>query len=197
MHCTCYFKGSGEVGSQFGEKCPAFPKGVTLAELMVTLAIIAILAAMAIPGLSGFFSKKAFYCQADELCAVFDRGREKAVENGHTWRIVFMPGDRSWYCYGDENSNNRMDSDEERLGPYRLETGIFFGCSVSTGPNDTAVPSDGISLADNRVSFSPLGSCNAGTIFIRHGSQNLALRVFPASGTIRTYEYSSGWRELR
>ena len=164
---------------------------------MIILAIISIMATMALPELNGFFSKRAFYCQADELCAVLNRARDKAMEKCRPWRIIFSPGDGSWFCFGDTNNNDRWDAGEERLGPYHLDSGIFFGSHTHSGPNNTSVPSDGISFTDNRISFSPMGSCNAGTIFINCKEWNLAIRVFPASGTIRSYEYSGAWRELK
>jgi prepilin-type N-terminal cleavage/methylation domain-containing protein len=199
MHCECYSEGSGEVRSYCRLTIGSIflKKGVTLVELMVVLAIISILAVIAIPGFNGFFSKRTFYCQADELCAMINRARDHAIDKGQPWRVIFIPAEGGWFSFGDANNNNLMDPGEERLGPCHLEAGIGFGSHAHTGPNGTTVPSDGVSFAENRISFSPLGSCNAGTIFLRCREWDLAVRVYPASGTIRRYEYNDVWRELK
>jgi hypothetical protein len=49
----------------------------------------------------------------------------------------------------------------------------------------------------NRVSFSPMGGCNAGTIYLQSQDRNLALRVLPASGTVQVYAYHQSWSLLR
>jgi len=172
---------------------------VTLAELMVTLVIISVLAAIALPGLAKYSSRKALSHQADEICALFSRVRERAMVTGYSWRIAISPGQGRWACFGDANANGREDPGEERMGPYRLSSGISFGCLSPFGPNDTEVPLDGVSFVNNKVNFSPMGSCNAGTIFLR-GEKNtgsMALRTLPASGTTRMYEYGKGWNVLR
>ena len=199
MHCECNSEGSGEVRSHYREITGfgADRKGITLSELLIVIVIVAIMAAMSVPDLSRSYGKRGFYSQKDELCAVVRRARDRAVERGLPWRIVFSPEKKSWYCYEDRNTNNRMDPGEERMGPYHLDPGISFSSHARSGPNRTEVPADGISLADNKVKFSPMGTCNAGTIFLACGKWDLAVRIYPASGSIRTFEYRSEWHELR
>lgn len=197
MYCECCFKRSEEVRSHHGQAWLELLKGVTLPELLITLVIISVLAAIALPGLAGFSSRKTLNHQADELSAMFYRIRERAIEDGHTWRILFSPEEERWVCFGDANGNNHDDPGEERFGPYRLDPVVLFGCLLPTGPNNTKVPKNGISFVDNRVSFSPMGSCNSGTIYLRCNDRVLALRALPASGTIRIYEHSGGWRVIR
>lgn len=168
-----------------------------MTELMVTLVIVAVLASLAVPDLSRYVSRRNFYAQKDELCAILNRSRDRAIENGIPWKVMFSPGEGSWYCYGDGNGNNRPDQGEERLGPYHLAPGTTFRSRAVSGPNRTVMPPDGISFDDNRISFSPMGTCNAGTVFLSCRSWDLAVRVYPASGTIKAFEYGAGWTELK
>jgi len=196
MHCECYFKGNGEVRPHhhLGHLRPC--GGVTLTELVVTLAIICIIAALAIPGLGAFSSRKAIINQADQMGAFFHHVRERSIQEGVHWRIVFKPEAGQWSAFGDINGNARYDPGEQRLGPYTLGQGIKFGSSAQTGPNNTAIPTDGISFVDDRVCFSPMGACNAGTVYLFSNDRSVALRILPASGTVLLYQYINFWRQL-
>jgi prepilin-type N-terminal cleavage/methylation domain-containing protein len=171
--------------------------GVSLAELMAVIAIVCILAAIALPGLGAFSSRKTLEHQADELGAFFHQARERAIREGIYWRIIFKPGERQWLAFGDHNGNTRYDSGEQQIGPCILQQGITFGCHAARGPNDSDIPSDGVTLADNRINFSPMGACNAGTVYLCTSDKSMALRVLSASGTVLIYEYINSWRLLR
>lgn len=166
-------------------------------ELMVVIAIAGIVAAIALPGFSSFSSRKSIQHQADRIGAQLHHVRSLAVEQGISWRVVFTPNQARWVCFGDANRNLLPDPGEQRLGPYTLARGIAFGCSAPEGPNRTTIPSDGISFTANRVSFSPMGACNAGTIYVRAEEKSLALRVLPASGTVLIYGYTGSWKVMK
>jgi type II secretory pathway pseudopilin PulG len=164
---------------------------------VVTIAILCIMAGLAIPGLHAFAGRKAISHQADELDAVLHRARERAMGQGIHWRIVFRPGEGQWFSFGDVNRNGIRDPGEQQDGPHTLGQGIRFGCTVPSGPNGTVIPADGISFVDDRVNFSPMGACNAGTVYLSSREGAIALRVFPASGSVLVYAYSRVWRVLR
>lgn len=196
MYCKCNCKRPGEVGSHYGQ-IESSRAGVTLIELMVVIAIIALVAAVALPSLRAFSSRKAIFHQADQIGAQLYRAKELAVTQGIPWRVVFSPGPAQWYCFGDLNRNMQHDPGEQRLGPYVLTKGILFGSRAPAGPNNSSIPADGVSFSGNRVSFSPMGTCNAGTIYLRSTDRDLALRVLPASGLVLMYEKNPSWRVLR
>jgi len=172
-------------------------KGVTLLELIVVLVIISIMASIALPNLSVFASRKTLGRQGDELVAIFQRSREKAMEQGIAWRILFFPEEERCICFGDKNANSQIDPGEQQIGPFYLSEGICYGCLASKGPNKTKIPGDGVSFVNNRTSFSSMGCCNAGTIYLRSQDRSLAIRLLPSSGTVRMWEYDEAWQVVK
>ncbi|HPA84640.1 MAG TPA: hypothetical protein PLJ30_07515 [Deltaproteobacteria bacterium] len=166
-------------------------------ELLVVLVIVSIMAAMALPDISAFSSGKTLNQQADRIESLFHRARCLAMEHGYPWRVEFDPGERTWICYGDADGDSLLDSAEQRIGPERLEGKISFGCTAHRGPNDTSIPVDGISFANNRVSFSPMGCCNSGSLYLKAEDRSVALRVMPASGVVRIWGYRGEWRVVK
>lgn len=168
-----------------------------MTELMVCIVLVCILAALALPGMGAFSTRKVLSNQADQMYALLHQMREQAMRHGIPWRVIFLPDRAQWVCFGDANRNGRLDPGEQRSGPHALPRGIKFGSTAPRGPNDSAIPGDGISFVENRVCFSALGTCNSGTIYLNSQDRALALRVLPASGTVVVYEYDRTWRVVR
>lgn len=162
----------------------------------MVLFIASILAVMALPDLGKLLSRKSLTSQADKLALALHRARDLAMEQGHDWKVVFHPAEGAWVCFGDADGDSEMGETEQRLGPDRLEGKVSFGCTTGTGPNGATVPGDGISFVNNRISFSPLGCCNAGSIYLRSEDRSMAIRVLPASGVVRMWEYRGTWKAL-
>jgi prepilin-type N-terminal cleavage/methylation domain-containing protein len=197
MYCKYCIEKSWKVGFHHSQARVNPRAGVTLAELMVVLVIICILAAIALPGLGAFSSRKTIEHQTDELGAYFHQARERAIREGVYWRIIFNPGERQWFAFGDVNGNKRYDTGEQQIGTCILQPGITFGCPAPRGPNDSVIPTDGIAFINNRINFSPMGACNAGTVYLCTSDKSVGLRLLSASGTVLIYEYISSWRLLK
>lgn len=175
----------------------ASDNGLSLLELLTVMVILAIMAAMAFPGLSRFVSRRTLSHQAEQMADILHRSRDLAMEQGFSWKVSFRPAQRTWVCYCDEDDDSEIDPGEKRLGPYVLEKGIRFGCFAASGPNDSSLPGDGVSFLNNRISFSPMGSCNTGSIYLSDKDLSVAIRVLPASGVVRIWRYSKAWEELK
>jgi prepilin-type N-terminal cleavage/methylation domain-containing protein len=176
--------------------CARHGSGLTLPEVLVVLLLMGILAVMAIPDLSGFLARSRLFQQADQLTLTLRRARDLAIEDACAWRVVFLPGHGSWWCYGDADGNGRLDPGERTLGPFTLGREIFFGCLEKSGPNGTALPADGVSFTDNQVCFSPTGCCNAGSMYLTDRRGSVAIRIMPASGGVSVWHFRNGWRDV-
>jgi Tfp pilus assembly protein FimT len=170
--------------------------GLTLLELMIVFVLTAILAALAFPDLSGFMTRRALFDQTDRLSLIINRTRDMAMEHNCPWRMIFNPGKGSWLCYGDADDDGKQDAGEGTMGPFTLEKGIFFGSLAGSGPNKTSIPGDGVSFTENQVCFSPMGTCNSGSIYLTDRHFSTAVRVMPASGSVRVWHYRSAWKEI-
>jgi prepilin-type N-terminal cleavage/methylation domain-containing protein len=170
-------------------------RGVTLVELLVVIAIIAIFAVISIPSFSRAISKSALDRQTDFLAGQIMTTKVRAMELNCQCFMDFNPLSSTYSSFCDKNKNSVQDDDEETFGPFRLESGVGYGFSGNSGPNNTEVPDDGISFVNNRLIFNMQGSSTAGTVYLTKEDRAFALRVLPASGTTICWIYEGGWRK--
>ncbi len=196
MQDKCSFFAFGRVGSRTQTQSTK-ERGFNLLELLVVLSIVSILAALAFPNLSRLTSSRELSQQAEHLAATIHRARDLAMDQGYPWRIVFTPGSGSWLCYGDQDGDAEIGPGERQLGHFSLVPPVRFGCHAKNGPNNTVIPVDGVSISGNRITFSPMGCCNSGSIYIWNDTSSIAIRVLPASGVIRIWRYGSSWEVLK
>ena len=151
----------------------AFPKGFSLMELLVALAIIAILAAILIPAMSGVREQSdATKCASNlrgigvglSLYAIENDGKLPPLNsnNNHSWLMATwfpallkeqLPDYRIWNCPGrDEHFHLRTN--------WRNGYGWYFGCyaynSGLQGKQIATLESDGLNpivMADGRGEF--------------------------------------------
>lgn len=161
-------------------------RGFTLIELIVTMAVLAILVTVGVPGLSGFVVSSRIGGQANEILAGLNLARGEAVRRNQ--RVIFCPvtataevpntaacanpGSGSWQgwmVFADANSNGAREAGEELLR------------AATLGGGSTQVrASAALSGANNRIVFRPDGIAKA------HGGltiQQVTLRVCDTSGT--------------
>lgn len=74
-------------------------QGFTLVELVVTLAVLAILLALAVPSFQVFFEKARLRSAADEIVDLVSRGRAEAVKRNLDVTVAAKGSGAAW-CFG-------------------------------------------------------------------------------------------------
>ena len=73
----------------------ALPRGVTLIELVIVLAVLAVLGSLAVPGLNGRVARERLHHAAESLAADLAEARFEAARSGRTLHLSATPG-RDW-----------------------------------------------------------------------------------------------------
>ncbi len=144
--------------------------GFTLVEVLMTIVILAILAAVAVPGFSAWLPNYRLKAAARDFVSNFQLAKMGAIKNNKTWAVLFYPGAPGKYyiCSNDNGDGwngpptfggNDVVEKEVSLDSYGK--GIDYGHGDAT-TNATSgggtFPGDHISFTANVATFSPKGT---------------------------------------
>ncbi|MET3134634.1 type IV fimbrial biogenesis protein FimT [Oxalobacteraceae bacterium GrIS 1.11] len=145
--------------------------GFTLTELMVALAIVAILLAAGLPNMSGMVARQQLRTAVNDLFSALNLTRSLAIARGE--RVIVMPSEPAgldwslgWVVFVDKNDNLSLDAGDElifRQGP--VGPGIAIRATLSS------------SHAPLYIAYNGAGrSCSAGNSTVaRWGTLSLAM----------------------
>ena len=190
------------------------PRGFSLTELLLALALLGILLAVSVPLAADTVAKERLHAAGWETTALLRGLRQQAVTEGVGFGLRFVPVNGTWSysIYRDGNGNGILTADivsgrdplvRGPVGGEDLHEGIRFGLPESPvpqiPPGSGAIPnpSDPIKFGgSNIISFSPVGSISSGTLFLTDGRRVLAVVVFGPTGRIRTQRFDpgTGWQ---
>jgi prepilin-type N-terminal cleavage/methylation domain-containing protein len=133
--------------------------GFTLIELAVIIAIVGVLAGIAVPSFVGWLPKYRLSSSADDIQALVQNARLRAVkENAHV-AVLFDPDndglDGDYLVFVDQNSNWSKDANEALVAHGEVATGIRI-----TGTSG---------YANARFSFNSRGLCSDDSGIIKGG----------------------------
>ena len=187
-------------------------RGITLIELLTTLAILSLTAALSSAAVHAFAGMSSLRAASHEIASVFSQARGRAVfrnaysgvkwiaQNGNLTLEIHDDGD------GDGVRNDDIDSGVDPLvfGPVSVKnrwpkvTVAFIPGFLARDPKGNPVGdlSDPIRFGHSDIaSFSPVGDCSPGSVWLGDGQSRQALvRLTPGSATIGIYEWVASRR---
>lgn len=163
-------------------------QGLTLLELLITLAILAILLTVALPGFSSIIQNNRLAADTEELRSAIQLARATAVSRNQRVTLRNLGSwESGWEVFVDDNNNGVRDNGE----PLLSSSGPLEQLDIT--PNTPV--RDYISFigtGESRRVGSALGSFQAGTILVcaAGGSSGFSL-VLARSGRVRIGKLSA------
>lgn len=115
--------------------------GFTLIELLITLMIVAILLALAMPSFNNQISQSRTQTATLTLLNAIETARSTAVFQNK--KIVLLAKDKKWHSgwtlFSDNNNNGIVDGDEEVLAENGKLQGVFSIPKSEKSPINTAI----------------------------------------------------------
>ncbi len=157
----------------FGFKPTTFNHfGFTLLELLVVMAIIAILTAMSMPAISGYLKGARLKGGARQIVSALRMARQLAITKRDIYSVDFNTGNRQFWVEWDNQTSGSVDTlvDEIRT----LPDTINFDSSQGTYLYD----------------FSARGTVGSGSIYIVDPNNNYKrISVVAATGQVKVQNY--------
>ena len=161
--------------------------GLTLVELMVTLAVLAVLAGVAVPyvlaGLPGYRAGGA----ARQVVADLRLARTLAVERGLRTFVAFDPAASTYAVYVDTDGVGGPSAGDERVKEVRIPE-LYRGIRVAS-----SLAPDPVTFSGDVALFKPRGTSNGGSVYVAaagHPGVERKVSVMSTTGRVRAYAWN-------
>jgi prepilin-type N-terminal cleavage/methylation domain-containing protein len=146
-------------------------KGFTLVELMIAIAIMAILVAVSIPSFGRYLQSWRLNGETDQLASLMRSARSAAVSKHVNTVFVFDTTNDNYYYFEDADGDGTKDSDEYCTETIDLPPGIILR---------------GHTLSQTKILFGPKGNANeSGTITLQNLQNKVrTIMLFGGTGNI-------------
>ena len=147
-------------------------RGFTLMEIVIVMAILAVLAAVAIPGYSVWLPNYRLKAAARDVVSNFQLAKMGAIKENKVWAVVFNPGVRPGkYFICSDDGGDGWDGPPAMEGNDVLEKAVdldAYGIGVKFGHGNATQPIGGsfganditYKTPDNVAVFGPKGTAN-------------------------------------
>jgi type II secretion system protein H len=145
--------------------------GFTLAELMIVILIMGLVAALALPGYSQFLQSWKLNGEAAQFAATLRTARSTAIMKNLNVVFSFDVNTRSFFYFEDRDGDDVLDNNEYRSATYQLIPQIAIA---------------GHTLSGTTLTFGPLGNTRAnGSITLRNTRNSVkTIRIYGGTGNI-------------
>lgn len=172
----------GEQGDAVAPTLLARWGGFTLIELMVTLAVLAILATLAAPSFNNLINSNRLIGAANDLVAALQVARMEAIRRGES--VVICPSTDGSVCNGTEWSRFIVFSDSNGNSQVNAPADVVL--------RDVTLPASGVSVQaspsvenGHRIRFSPSGFARMGTGADQQGALRVCSTKLPVESNAR------------
>jgi prepilin-type N-terminal cleavage/methylation domain-containing protein len=131
-------------------------QGMTLIELMVSLFVVAILMAIAIPTASTYMARQELKANAREIVEVLRENREAAMNEALPRFVLFEPAGNTYRICKFDRATSTWPA-TSTCPPQPLGNAVSFSDADVTFPALSNVPVNGASVPDNAAYFDTRG----------------------------------------
>jgi Tfp pilus assembly protein FimT len=169
----------------------------TLLELILTMAVIAMTAAVTVPSLDSMYPSYKMNASIDAVRGAWALGRAHAIEEGRPYRFAVAPGGDSYQLSPDDapaDGGQPSDSDQSKP-PFQLKDhlpqGVNFALAQEDGQQSQSPQTDGLSTV---AVFLPDGTArdDAEVRFQVKGAQPKTLKLRGLTGGVTVQQQDGG-----
>ena len=159
--------------------------GFTLVEMLIIMAVIAILGAVALPNFTVWRENSQLNSAVRDMYSNFQKAKIEAVKRQTYCTVTF--GSDNYVIYVDSNKNFVQDAGEEVIISVSLSDYGAVSYDTSEGGGDGLLfsnPTNGIAFSANGLPKSSAG-VGSGSVYLKHDNNRTARLVVSPAGSIR------------